>query len=173
MQARALRRSGTRRAGVALLAAIAAGGCSQGQGADFPGAGRVITLELTARLDDGSVVETTEGRQPLVVTLGEGVLPRALERQLGDVAVGDQREIVLEPADAFGELDPELRRPVPIDRIPEDSRSVGKVVIGESPDGVKRPVRVHEIKQDEIVLDLNHPLAGQRIHYGIVVLKAQ
>jgi FKBP-type peptidyl-prolyl cis-trans isomerase 2 len=157
----------------ALIAAALACSDAGDAPADFPGAGRVLTLELTTRLEDGSVVDSTEKSGPLVVTLGEGRLLPALERQLGELQAGAERQIVLEAADAYGEPDPELLRPVPIDRIPEDSREVGKVVIGEAPDGTQRPLRVHEVKPDEIVLDLNHPLAGQKVRFDVKVLKAE
>lgn len=164
------------RGGFALAAAAALGlaACSSSDAplADFPGAGRELTLELSSRLDDGREAEATAPGEPLVVKLGEGRLPLALERQLGTLAAGDEREITLEAADAYGERDPELLRPVPLDRIPEDHREVGKLVIGESPGGEQRMLRVHEIRDEEAILDLNHPLAGERMHFRVKVLSA-
>ncbi len=161
-------------ASASLLALGLAAACSEREvpRADFPGAGRVLTLELTTVLDDGSVVDASAGGEPVVVTLGEGRLLPALEQQLGALEVGAEREIVLEPADAYGELDPELLRPVPLERIPEDSREVGKIVIGEAPDGTTRPLRIHELREGEAILDLNHPLAGRRVHFVVKVLRA-
>lgn len=169
-------RPGMRLRRAALLAAFAVAACSESGAPDFPGAGRVLTLELTTRLDDGREVDTTRGQEPLVVTLGDGKLLPALEQQLGELGAGDEREIVLEPADAYGERVPELLQPVPLERIPEDHREIGKVVIGEAPDGSQRSLRIHEIREAEAILDLNfdknHPLAGERVHFLVKVLKA-
>jgi FKBP-type peptidyl-prolyl cis-trans isomerase 2 len=154
----------------ALLIAACSG--SDAPIADFPGAGRELSLELSSRLDDGREVEASTPDEPLVLRLGEGRLPLALERQLGSLVAGDEREIALEAADAYGERAPELLRPVPLDRIPEDHREAGKMVLGESPDGEQRMFRVHEIRDEEAILDLNHPLAGERIHFRVKVLSA-
>ena len=76
-------------------------------------------------------------------------------------------------ADGYGEINEELFQEVPPDNIPEEAREVGKILYGQGPGGQPFPVRVHEIREEVIVLDLNHPLAGQALSFDIRVVSVE
>lgn len=132
--------------------------------------GRTISIEYTLKLDDGSTADTNVGSDPLVFRQGEAQILPALEKLLSGLEVGDTREVTLSPEDGYGSLDPAAFETVTADLIPEDARQAGAQLVAQAPDGGRRLVRVHEVKGEEITLDLNHPLAGQTLHFDIRIL---
>ncbi|MFO7286407.1 MAG: peptidylprolyl isomerase [Gammaproteobacteria bacterium] len=133
-------------------------------------AGKTVAFEYTLRLDDGSVVQTNKGSEPLTYVHGENQLLPALERELEGLDVNDRKEIRLAAADAYGEVRDDAFREVPAEQIPEGARRVGAQLTAQGYDG---PIRVHEVKGDTIVLDFNHPLAGQDLTFDIRVVSIE
>ena len=84
--------------------------------------------------------------------------------------VNETREFVLSPDEGYGRLDPELRQEVRADLVPEEARREGAQLVSEDSSGHRRRVRVDEVRQDTVVLDLNHPLAGQSLHFQVRVV---
>ncbi len=70
-------------------------------------------------------------------------------------------------------MDPAKFETVEITAIPEVARKAGAQLVAQDPDGNQLPVRVHQVKDDKIVLDLNHPLAGQNLNFEIRVLSIE
>jgi FKBP-type peptidyl-prolyl cis-trans isomerase 2 len=135
--------------------------------------GRTIGIEYTLKLDDGSVADTSEGRDPLVYEQGQGQILPALESALEGLEVGGTKEVVLEAEDAYGPVREELFRTVPTESVPEDARKAGTPLMTEDPEGNRVPLRVHEVKGEEIVLDFNHPLAGETLHFDVEVVSIE
>lgn len=132
--------------------------------------GRTISIEYTLKLEDGSTADSNVGRDPLVYQQGEGQILPALEQSLAGLHVDDTKSVELSPEQGYGVSDPNAFQTVPLDAIPEDARTAGAQLISESPDGRRQIVRVHEVRDSQIVLDLNHPLAGQTLHFDIRVI---
>lgn len=135
--------------------------------------GRTISIEYTLKLDDGSTADTNVGEEPLVYQQGSAQILPALEQSLSGLEVGDTKQVTLSPEEGYGPVDSGAYETVNSDLIPEDARHAGAQLVAQSPDGGRRLVRVHEVKGDEIVLDLNHPLAGQTLHFDIRVLSIE
>ncbi len=133
-------------------------------------AGKTVAFEYTLRLDDGSVVQSNKDAEPLTYVHGESQLLPALERELEGLDVNDRKEIKLAAADAYGEVRDEAFREVPTDQIPESARRVGAQLSAQGYDG---PIRVHEVRDETIVLDFNHPLAGQDLTFDIRVVSIE
>ncbi|MDH3212382.1 MAG: peptidylprolyl isomerase [Myxococcales bacterium] len=134
-------------------------------------AGNTVSIEFTLTLDDGTVVESSSDRgRPFVYQHGSSDLPPALEGALAGMGVGQEKKITLAPEDAYGAVDSEAFRTVPLDALPEGAREPGAQLVTSDPEGNPRPVRVHEVRVEEAVIDLNHPLAGQTVHFEIRVL---
>ena len=76
-------------------------------------------------------------------------------------------------ADGYGEVDPGLFREVPQEQVPEEARQVGQVLYAETPNGQPFQVKVHEIREDAIVLDMNHPLAGEALTFDIRIVSVE
>lgn len=131
------------------------------------GEGTTVGFEYTLSLDDGTVVESNVGDDPFTYTQGGGQILPALEEALVGLAVEDTKEVTLEPADAYGEVSPEAFQEIPIDQVPEEARVVGTVL---GVQGYEGPIRVHEVREEIVVLDFNNPLAGQTLTFDIRIV---
>jgi FKBP-type peptidyl-prolyl cis-trans isomerase SlyD len=136
-------------------------------------AGLKVSIEYTLRLEDGTLVETNAGEEPHVYLHRAEELLVGLERALEGMGVGEVRQGTLAPAEAFGEIDPELFVEVESERIPEADRRTGAWLDYEDGSGEAQRVRVHEVRGDRIVVDMNHPYAGSHVRYEVRVLKIE
>lgn len=132
--------------------------------------GRRVSIEYTLTLDDGVTADSNVGDEPLVYEHGKGQILPALEQSLEGLQAKDTKQVTLPPEEGYGEVDPEAFQTVPAEMIPEGAREAGAQLVAESQDGSRQVIRVHEVKESEIVLDMNHPLAGKTLHFDIVVL---
>ncbi len=132
--------------------------------------GRTVSIEYTLKLDDSSTADTNVGQAPLVYQQGAQKILPALEREIAGMKVGETREFVLSPEEGYGPVNPELRQEVRADRVPEEARREGAQLVSKDEAGNNHRVRVHEVREDTIVLDLNHPLAGQNLHCQVKVV---
>ena len=121
----------------------------------------------------GAVLDTNKGKAPLTYTHGEEQIMPALEKSLVGMHAGEEKHVVLKPDEAFGPVDPNALTEVPKDMLPADSRNVGTRLMARNSDGQMRPVTVKEVKDDTIILDLNHPLAGKTIVFDVKVLNVE
>ena len=132
--------------------------------------GREVSLEYTLRLEDKKVVDTNVGGDPLTYTHGKKQLIPGLESKLEGMTVGEEKHVTVPPKEGYGELDPKAFQEVPKTAVPQDALKVGTVLQGRDPNGrVVRP-RVSEVKDDTVILDFNHPLAGQTLYFDVKVL---
>ena len=135
--------------------------------------GRTVSIEYTLKLDDGTVADTNVGGDPLVYTQGNGQILPALEKNLEGMTTEDTRAVHLSAAEGYGEVNDELYREVPPEQIPEEAREIGQILYGEGPNGQPFQVRVHEVREETIVLDFNHPLAGQALNFDIRIVAVE
>src|SRR5215831_498539 len=135
--------------------------------------GKNVSLEYTLTLDDKSVVESNVGKQPLTYTHGTQQIVPGLEKALEGLAVGDTKEVTVPPAEKYGEKNPNALQEVQKQLIPPDALVVGTRLQGQAPDGHMVYPRVAEIKDNTVVLDFNHPLAGKTLHFDVKVLAIQ
>lgn len=135
--------------------------------------GKRVSIEYTLKLDDGSTADTNVGREPLTYTQGQGQILPALENALEGLAVDDSKAVTLPPEQGYGTVDPERVQTVPVDQIPEGAREVGAQLVAADEQGRRIPVRVKEVRDDAIVVDLNHPLAGETLHFDVKVVEIQ
>ncbi len=142
-------------------------------GADAATNGKQVSLEYTLTLEDKSKVDSNVGKDPLVVTLGDHQIIPGLEKQIVGMKVGDNKQIEVSPEEGYGPVDPQRRQEVEKTKVPEDARKVGAKLTGQAPDG--RPVfaQVTEVKENTLVLDLNHPLAGKKLFFDVKMLKVE
>jgi FKBP-type peptidyl-prolyl cis-trans isomerase 2 len=132
--------------------------------------GNKVEIEYTVTLADGSEVDTNVGSAPLSFTQGEQEILPAIEAAVLGLNVGDSTTLTLEPHQAYGEHQEDAFQEVQSSLIPEEARHAGAVLVAEDDSGNRRQVRVHEVKAEAVVLDLNHPLAGQRLTFDIRVV---
>lgn len=135
--------------------------------------GSRVSIEYTLTLDDGSTADTNVGGEPLVYTHGEGEILEALEQALSGLGVDDERVVRLSAGEGYGEVDPEAFARVEPEAIPQDARHVGAMLVAQDPDGEQRAVRVVQVADEEIVVDFNHPLAGQALNFSVRILAVE
>lgn len=135
--------------------------------------GVVVSVEYTLRLDDHQVVESNIGDVPLTYTHGSHEIIPGLEKGLEGMSVGESKLVTVNPVEGYGEMQPEGFFEVSKDRIPIEALIVGTKLEAQAPDGTPVYPRVAEIREDTVVLNLNHPLAGQTLHFEVKVLDIQ
>lgn len=132
--------------------------------------GRVVSIEYTLTLDDGSTADTNVGGDPLFYTQGGGEILEALEEALAGLEVDEEKRVRIPAEQGYGAVDPEAFNQIDLDAIPEEARHVGAMLVAEDPEGNQRSVRVHEVRADGVVLDFNHPLAGQALNFAVRIV---
>ena len=132
-----------------------------------------VTVNYTGRLEDGVVFDSSlnEGRTPLKATLGQNQLIPGFERGLVDMEVGDKKTIEIPYLEAYGEYNQSLVGEVEKNKVPENVQ-VGAMLQTQSPNGPMN-VKVVEIKEDVVVLDANHPLAGKNLIFDLEVVEVE
>ena len=133
--------------------------------------GKQVTLEYTMKLDDQSVVDSNVGGEPLKVTQGKHELVPGLEKALEGMAAGEKKKVTVAPPEAYGTVDPKAFQEVDKNMVPTNARKVGMQLEGKTTDGRTVYPRISEVKNETIVLDFNHPLAGKTLHFDVKVLE--
>lgn len=132
--------------------------------------GKQISLEYTLKLDDGSTVDSNVGKAPLIFVMGAGSVLPGLESELMGLGLRQSKKITLSPEQGYGPVKDEAFDQVETERIPEDAREVGAILIAQDGQGGRIPVRVHQVGDEQITLDYNHPLAGKTLNFDVKVL---
>jgi len=135
--------------------------------------GSVVSLQYTLTGEDGKVIESNKGKQPLKYTQGQNQIVPGLERELEGMKVGGEKRVKVKPEDAYGPVNQNAFQEFPKEKIPPDGLKVGAVLMAQGPQGESIPVRVHEIKEKTVVLDLNHPLAGKTLTFDVKIMDIQ
>jgi FKBP-type peptidyl-prolyl cis-trans isomerase SlyD len=130
-----------------------------------------VTLAYTLYDEDGDVLDSADAESPLSYLHGYGQIVPGLERAIEGMVRGSERSVVVVPEDGYGEYDPEAV--LEVDRsefpVPGDV-SVGDQFLAEGEDGETVPMTVLEVSDDACVVDTNHPLAGETLHFQVTVL---
>lgn len=142
------------------------------QNADLIADGKVVTIHYTLTLDSGEEVDSSRGREPLAYLHGsQGIVP-GLERELTGCAVGQKVDVKVAPEDGYGQRVDEAMQEVPISEMPEGVEA-GMQLHAETPTGQAMIVHVKEVREEIVVIDLNHPLAGQTLNFAVEVVETR
>ena len=130
--------------------------------------GDTVRIHYTGKLEDGIVFDTSDGRDPLEFTIGEGqVIPGFEEGVLG-MNSGDSKTVNIPSDQAYGPRREELVGEVNRDQFPPDvTPEIGQQFQMQRPDGQAMEVTVMEVSEETVKLDANHPLAGKRLTFEI------
>ncbi len=130
--------------------------------------GDTVHIHYTGTLPDGTTFDSSEGREPLSFTVGSGQIIPGLEKALPGMTVGDKKSVEVSADEAYGPVNPEARQPVPRENIPEDIPvDPGTRLQMQTQDGQTVPVTVVHADEEQVILDANHPLAGQDLKFEI------
>ncbi len=133
--------------------------------------GDKVKVDYTGTFDDGNVFDTSEGKQPIEFEVGSGQLIKGFDEAVVGMEKGQEKEIKLNPSEAYGDVNPELVKKIPRDKLSKEQEIKPGMVLGMgTPDGKQIPVRVTYADDKEITIDLNHPLAGKNLNFRIKVV---
>lgn len=136
--------------------------------------GVVVSLDYTLRVDD-ELIETTEEEGPIQFLQGyEEIIP-GLERAIYGMQVGQEKEVTVEPVEGYGEYDAEAYEEVPLDIFPEEMElGLGMPVeLYDEEEDETVAGYIAEIRTDTVIVDLNHPLAGETLHFRVKVVEVR
>ena len=130
--------------------------------------GMVVSLDYTLRLDDGEIIDSSEGDAPLQYLHGYSQIIPGLEKALAGMAVGDKK-VVVAAAEAYGEVDMEAFEIVPRSMFPDDLQLEEGLPLSLRDVETNEPfdATVAEVRETEVMLDFNHPLAGETLHFEV------
>ena len=127
---------------------------------------RTLTFHYTLRDGSGRLIDTSRGNAPMPFTEGAGQIIEGLEEQLLLMAAGEKRLIVVPPERAYGVHDAALVQKIPRARLPVADLKAGDQ-FQTGPDRHAPVVTVRALEGDDVLLDANHPLAGQTLHFEV------
>jgi len=134
--------------------------------------GKIVTFHYTLKDDAGEVIESSKGKTPLGYLHGSGNIVAGLEKALTGKAAGDSVEVVVEPAEGYGERDERGVMQFPRSQFPADPTPQAGMQFGvQGPDGQVFPAWVTEVGEEQVTVDFNHPLAGVRLHFDVEVVE--
>ena len=134
--------------------------------------GDTVRVHYAGRLEDGTVFDSSEGRDPLEFTLGAGQVIPGFEQAVVGMAVGEKATTRVPPENAYGPRSDELVLRVERNRFPEGvTPEVGQRFQMQTADGQSVGVTVTEAHADAVVVDANHPLAGKVLSFDVELVK--
>ena len=131
-----------------------------------------VKVNYTGKLSDGQIFDTSEGREPLEFTLGQGQLIPGFEKGVIDMKLNEKKTITIAKEEAYGDVNPALIQEVSKADLPQDmTPEVGMGLVSKTQDGRETNLMVVEVKDESIVIDGNHPLAGKDLIFDLEVLE--
>src|SRR5215217_6245256 len=127
-------------------------------------------MEYTLRVDN-EVIDSSIGQEPLEFLAGHGNIISGLEREMIGMKVGDSKDVIVTPADGYGEYDEEAFMDVPRAQFPQDMPvEEGLELSVRDDEGQSRYARIDAIEGDTVTLNFNHPLAGDELHFNVKIV---
>jgi FKBP-type peptidyl-prolyl cis-trans isomerase SlyD len=137
-------------------------------------ANKAVSIDYTLTNDAGEVIDSSAGGAPLVYLQGAGNIIRGLEKALLGKQAGDELDVSVEPEDAYGEYSAELVATLNRSMFEGvDELEVGMQFHASGPDGSMQIVTIRELDGDDVIVDGNHPLAGQRLNFKVKVIEVR
>ncbi|MGD8780504.1 MAG: peptidylprolyl isomerase [Ignavibacteria bacterium] len=135
--------------------------------------GSKVKVHYTGKLEDGTIFDTSDGREPLAFTVGEGQMIPGFEKGVMDLAVGEKKTVTIPPEEAYGQPQENMVLTVEKDKVfpPEIDPKVGEQYNLTRKDGGTLPVTVTNIVDEKVTLDANHHLAGKTLIFDIEVVE--
>lgn len=134
--------------------------------------GDKVKVHYHGTLRTGETFDRSEGREPLEFTLGSGQVIKGFEEGVKGMSVGEKRIVEISVEDAYGEKSEELIIEFPKEQFPDDmAPEVGQQLMMSNGSGQSFPVTIEEVKEDAVLLNANHPLAGQDLIFDIELVE--
>jgi FKBP-type peptidyl-prolyl cis-trans isomerase SlyD len=129
---------------------------------------QIVSLEYEVR-DGEKIVDSNVGGSPLVFMFGKGQIIPGLENGIVNMAIGEKGDVLVSPENAYGTHNPDAKQEVPKDQFAGIDLDVGMTLYGQGEDGGTVQVTVAEIKDETVIIDFNHPLAGKSLMFTVTI----
>jgi FKBP-type peptidyl-prolyl cis-trans isomerase SlyD len=134
-------------------------------------ADKVVGVHYTLKNDGGEVIDSSSESEPLYYLHGHDNIVPGLERKLTGRAIGDKLQVTVQPADGYGTRDTRGEQKVPRDAFPKDVKlEVGMQLALRDEKGQVVPLWITKVENDVVHVDLNHPLAGEVLHFDVEIV---
>lgn len=134
--------------------------------------GDKVRVHYTGRLIDGTIFDSSEGRDPLEFTVGAGQMIKGFDAGVQGMRVGDKKTLQIPAAEAYGERDEEAIIEFPAENVPSDMKlEPGMQLSLRNQYGQPVPVVVLEIREEHIIMDANHTLAGKELIFDVELVE--
>jgi FKBP-type peptidyl-prolyl cis-trans isomerase 2 len=131
-----------------------------------------VRVHYTGKLVSGEVFDSSREREPLEVQLGQGSLIPGFEKGLIDMMVNDTKTITIPKEEAYGEIQKELFQEIDKEQLPPNiTPEIGMGLVARGEDGSERQLRIAEVREASIVIDANHPLAGEDLIFDLELVE--
>ena len=135
--------------------------------------GDVVSLHYTGTLEDGSVFDTSKKRDtPLKFTAGSGQVIPGFDKAVMGMKKGEEKKFTLQPSEAYGERKPGLTQTIPRKLLPKNQEpKLGMMLALGTQDGRQIPATITKVTDENVTMDLNHPLAGKALTFAIEIVE--
>jgi peptidylprolyl isomerase len=134
--------------------------------------GNTVRVHYTGMLDDGTVFDTSQGREPIEFSVGKRMVIAGFEEAVIGMEPGDSKKLKIPAEEAYGEHDPRLVQEVPRSELPQGLEpEPGMQLTASGGDGREIALVVTEVTGEVVRLDANHPLAGQDLTFEIELVE--
>ncbi|MBP8792530.1 MAG: peptidylprolyl isomerase [Lutibacter sp.] len=131
-----------------------------------------VKVHYTGKLSNGQIFDSSEGKEPLEFTLGQGQLIPGFEKGLIDMKLNEKKTITIVKEEAYGDQHQELIQEVQKSQLPSEmTPEVGMGLVSRSEDGQERNLMIVEVKEESVIIDGNHPLAGHELIFDLEVVE--
>ena len=136
--------------------------------------GDVVKIDYLLYDDEGTLIDSSEisNGGPIKIQVGYHQIVSGLDKALEGMEIGEEKEVILQPEDAFGDFDPILLAKVPKTQFPEGKEiPIGKLIEYVGPNGMSSPAWVRLVEDDFVIIDMNPPLAGKVVKFNIKLIE--
>ena len=134
--------------------------------------GDKIKVHYHGKLTSGETFDSSPGREPLEFEVGSGMVIKGFDDGVTGMKVGEKKTINIPADEAYGPVNPDMLMDFPKERFPADMQmELGMQLMMSDPSGQQFPVKINEVKDDVIVLDGNHPLAGEELIFDLELVE--
>jgi len=135
-------------------------------------ANQIVSIEYEVK-DGNKIVDSNIGGSPLVFMFGKGQIISGLENGIVNMEIGERADVLVKPADAYGEYNADATQEVPADQFAGIDLELGMTLYGQGEDGGTVQVIVKEIGADTVTIDFNHPLAGKDLMFTVSIMNVR
>jgi peptidylprolyl isomerase len=134
--------------------------------------GDTVRVHYHGRLTDGTTFDSSEGREPLEFEVGSGMVIAGFDNGVTGMVVGDKKTVQIPAEQAYGGKNPDMVVEFPKSQFPEDMKpEVGMQLNMTNGGGQVIPVKIVDVKEETVMLDANHPLAGEDLTFDIELVE--